>query len=199
MSGKNGKTPEPEFITTPFTVIVDTREQAPYAFTGIRSDAVTGRKPIAVQTRRAGLPSGDYSIEGFESRIAVERKSLNDLFSTLGQHRRRFQEELERLAVMEFATVVVEAEWSIIIECPPSRSLLNPKTVFRSVIAWQQRFPVIHWQLCPGRAFAEVMTFRVLERFWKNDQLKKKKQKANEAKIATAANEATTIAIIPEI
>jgi hypothetical protein len=36
------------------------------------------------------------------------------------------------------------------------------------VIAWQQRYPRVHWWLCPGRAFAEVTTYRILERYWRD-------------------------------
>ncbi|MDE2097140.1 MAG: ERCC4 domain-containing protein, partial [Patescibacteria group bacterium] len=118
------------------------------------------------------LKSGDYSLLGFENRIAIERKSLSDLFSTLGQGRDRFHRELERLAATDyqFAAVVCEADWATVLASPPERSMLRPKTVFRSVIAWQIRYPLVHWWFCPGRAFAEKVTFRLLERFWKEQQ-----------------------------
>src|SRR5581483_2134770 len=101
------------------------------------------------------------------NQLAVERKSLADLFHTLGQGRDRFQRELGRLAKYDFAAIVIEADWSTIIMDPPKRSRLLPKTIFRSVIAWQLRYPRIHWWTCPNRQFAEVTTFRLLERFWK--------------------------------
>jgi ERCC4-type nuclease len=159
-----------DFLVTPYVVVIDTREQHNYDFGGIVSDASTGRKPVLVQTRRAGLKSGDYSVDGFEDEVAVERKSAHDLFNTLGQDRKRFERELARLGAMRFAAVVVEAEWSEILNDPPPRSRLNPKTVFRSVVAWQQRWPAVHWWQCPGRAFAEVATFRMLERYWRENK-----------------------------
>jgi hypothetical protein len=99
--------------------------------------------------------------------VAIERKSLADLYSTLGQGRQRFARELERLNGYEFTAVVVEAEWSVVIGSPPAYSQLLPKTVYRSVIAWQVRYPKVHWWFVPGRDFAEVTTFRLLERYWK--------------------------------
>jgi len=201
-------------------VVIDTREQCPYAFRGLVSDARTGRHPLIVPTVVAGLPSGDYSLQGFESRIAVERKSLADLFNTLGQNRGRFQRELERLAQLNYAAVVIEGDWRSILGAwpeelfrlldwleeqayPPAgqrqqqnvakrvelsnwyaalnrilvpasiRSQLNPVTVYRSIIAWQERFPKIHWWPCPDRWFAERTTFRLLERFWRDEELRK--------------------------
>lgn len=162
-------------LFTPFTLIVDTREQTPFTFESIRADSNQGGLPVKVLTVRKGLPSGDYSLNGFETKVAVERKSLQDLYSTLGQSRRRFQAELGRLSTYDFAAVVVETDWPTILSAPPSRSRLHPKTVFRSVIAWRIRHTRIHWEMCPSRAFAEVMTFRYLERFWKENSLRDSK------------------------
>jgi DNA excision repair protein ERCC-4 len=150
----------------PFVVMIDTREQLPYEFGNIISDAKHGRVPVIVNRYVGTIESGDYSIVGLQDKIAVERKSKADLFGTLGQGRERFERELERLNRLDFAAVVVECEWSEIYSDPPSRSQLPPKTVFRSVNAWEQRYTRVHWCFCPDRKFAEVKTFRVLERFY---------------------------------
>lgn len=155
-------------LLSPFVVIVDTREQVPFGFENLRTDANLKYRPIAVQTVREALPSGDYSLRGHEHNIAVERKSLADLFSTLSSGRARFERELARLNLMQYAAVVIEADWETILMRPPERSLLNPKTVFRSILAWQQRFIRVHWWAVPGRRMAEAVTFRILERFWKD-------------------------------
>ena len=42
-----------------------------------------------------------------------------------------------------------------------------PKTVYRSVIAWQQRYDV-HWLFAPGRPFAEKTTYHILDRFYRD-------------------------------
>lgn len=152
-------------VAFPVPVIVDTREQQPYRFAGIRGDQREGGGLIVVECQRGTLATGDYSLAGHEDRVAVERKSLNDLYHTLGQGRERFERELARLNEMETSRVVVEAEWSAIITDPPAKSKLCPKTVYRSIIAWMERFPRVHWLTVPGREFAEVTTFRVLQRF----------------------------------
>lgn len=156
-------------IQIPFRVAIDTREQLPYRFENLKADANRRYKPLLVPTVIETLQSGDYSIEGLENQVAIERKSKDDLFGTLGRGRDRFEAELERLAGYQFASVVVEAEWSSIFE-PHEYSELNPKTIFRSVLAWQQRYPVIHWNFLPNREYAEAATFRILERFWKEVQ-----------------------------
>lgn len=149
------------------TVVVDTREQLPYTFAGIRADRSDGGGPLTVPVRVGTLASGDYSLVGCESLVAVERKSKADLFGTLGKGRDRFERELARLAGYRAAAVVVEATWPEVVTDPPPRSELPPKTVLRSVLAWKVRYPTVHWDFVGPRALAEVFTFRFLERFLK--------------------------------
>jgi len=84
----------------PVRVIIDTREQLPYSF----SDRV-----VAV---RFPLAAGDYSVEGLEHVLAVERKSLDDFVSSVIRDRPRFRRELEKLRDYRAACVVVEADLS---------------------------------------------------------------------------------------
>lgn len=151
----------------PPAIVIDTREQHPYAFDRIPADAYQGEGLLAIRTEVRTLRSGDYSLAGYEHRVAVERKSKADLFGTVGQGRERFERELARLNGMQFASVVVEAEWSEILTDPPPHTQLSPKTINRSVLAWKQRFVRVHWEFWPGRTAAEAITFRILERFWK--------------------------------
>lgn len=82
----------------PATIIIDTREQEPYSFDS----------RLAAAVRRA-LPAGDYSVQGLEGRVAVERKTLDDFVSTVIHARQRFLDELRKLAEYTAACVVVEA------------------------------------------------------------------------------------------
>lgn len=86
------------FSAGPATIIIDTREQEPYSF-----------DPRLAATVRRALPAGDYSVEGLEERVAVERKSLDDFVSTVIHGRARFRNELQKLAGYRAACVVVEA------------------------------------------------------------------------------------------
>jgi hypothetical protein len=160
-------------------VVIDTREQRgfdfygiapeyirpPYAFDGMVCDKADGGKTLEVPTMVGTLKSGDYSLKGFESRVACERKSMADLFSTIGQGRDRFERELTRLAEMEFAAVVIEGTWEDICTDPPPHTQLPPKTVFRSILAWSVRYPRVHWIPAGPRRLAEVTTFRLLEKW----------------------------------
>ncbi|MCA9175829.1 MAG: ERCC4 domain-containing protein [Planctomycetales bacterium] len=78
-----------------FHIVIDSREQEAYSFTC----------PVV----RAKLDAGDYSVAGFEDRVAVERKSLADFVHTVIHDATRFAAELQKLAGMDAAGVVVEA------------------------------------------------------------------------------------------
>ena len=89
---KRAKIPPSENpMTCPFTVIIGSREQAPFQFTGIEGGGKDAGRPLIVETRIDGLESGDYSIAGLEPRISIERKSVGDFFGSIGSGRQRFE------------------------------------------------------------------------------------------------------------
>lgn len=159
-----------DYVLFPATVIVDSREQAPFQFTGFTADARHKGKPLIVPIEIAGLTTGDYSLAGFEQRICVERKSKADAYGTFGRDRERWERELDRMAKMDFAAVVVEASLLACLTDPPPNTKFLPKSFYRSVIAWQVRYRTIQWCFAPSRHWAERTTLRWLERFWLDEK-----------------------------
>lgn len=152
----------------PFTIIVDNREQAPYRFGTLPASCGVS----AVQVVRAYLPTGDYSIAGHEDRFAVERKSLEDLYATLGQNRDRFEAEVQRLNQMAFAAIVIEADLGDVwrpAECRADwKSRLLPKSVEGTIVSWSIRYPRVHWWPVGSRQAGEIRVFGACEKFWKH-------------------------------
>lgn len=109
-----------EPLITDYTIVVDTREQAPFSFTGHRADAKKRHRPLVVRTVIGTLKTGDYSLLGYEDRITIERKSLADAYSTFSQDRERFERELLRMAKFENSHIVIEADWPMLLSrrCP---------------------------------------------------------------------------------
>jgi len=105
------------------SVVVDTREQEPYAF-----------DPERVAVVRRALPAGDYSLEGHEVSIAAERKSLDDYVASVIIDRERFLRELDALAEYDFACVVVEATLEDVV-AHRYRSGAHPNSVFGATTA----------------------------------------------------------------
>lgn len=150
-------------ITAPFTVVIDTREQIPYMFSGLKAGFVRNNPPVVVPTVRLGLPNGDYSLLG-HPQVAIERKSRADLYGSVAR-RANFVSRLERMSELSFAAVVVEAEFLDVIRNPPSFSRLHPRSMSRTLIAWLVRYPV-RWCFVEGREAGEILTYRLLERFY---------------------------------
>lgn len=168
-----------EVYRPPFRIVIDTREQAPFRFTGFNALKHQGGKRIVVEvvTDRC-LATGDYSIAGMETRVAVERKSKSDLFGSLGRERARFEREVERLNAMEFGAVVVECDWHEIHELPPARTQMTAESVEGSIASWSVKYPAVKWFLCRDRRHAEWMTYRLLEFCHKELWGKKREQPA---------------------
>lgn len=85
----------------PFTIVRDTREKdgAGWKFNATANCNGTVTKK---------LDTGDYSIEGMEHLITIERKSISDLWGTLLSGRDRFIKEMERARSIPSRYIVVE-------------------------------------------------------------------------------------------
>lgn len=140
-----------------FVVAVDTREQHPYSFLHYELKA---------------LASGDYSIVGYEDRIAIERKSKQDAYSSLGRGRARFKRELERLSRLDYAAIVIEATMTDFLR-PPAFSQMNPKAAVNTLIAWSVKYRVCVF-FAGNRRNAQTLTYRLLEKFHRYSEEDKK-------------------------
>lgn len=136
------------------TIICDTREQIPYLFDGY-------------SWRRATLKTGDYSLEGFEDRLAVERKNKLDAWAMLSNERKRFERCLERLALLDRAAIIVECSMLEFCQPPPNVFRVNAATAMGSYISWsiKYRIPVF---FAENRQWGERTTLRVLAAFYKH-------------------------------
>lgn len=119
------------------TVIIDAHEQLPYSFRDY-ANWIGG-------TVVAALPTGDYSVVGMESQVAIERKSLIDLVLTLTHHRERFLRECERLAEFPYRAVLIEATWEELKSPYQDReilSLAHPNAIAGTLVALQARWNI---------------------------------------------------------
>lgn len=77
-----------------FTIIIDTREQQPWCF----DNYVTANKK---------LDTGDYSVEGLEHLLAIERKkSISEFANNITES--RFKDVIERLHNIKYAFLLLE-------------------------------------------------------------------------------------------
>ena len=152
-----------------FKILIDTREQLPFFIDKVGDPDFPG-----LQIDFAALKTGDYSLENMNTptcphSICIERKSLDDLFGSTGKGRKRFEREFERMSEFDHAELVVENDLRAVFQTPPPMSQMVPKSVYRTIMAWSQRYGVPAW-FCPSRTFAERHIYLSLRRFWLDRQ-----------------------------
>lgn len=138
----------------PFIIAVDTREQQPLNFLGF----VTMRKT---------LRTGDYSLIGYEDRVAVERKNYHDAWGSMSQGRERFGRCVERLSKLDRAAIVIECSLTQLATQPSYIERVTPASVVGGLISWscQYALPVY---FCDNREQAARVTVRFLAAWLKH-------------------------------
>jgi ERCC4-type nuclease len=123
-------------------VLVDTREKEPFPLYVNHPNWIGGERRVALKT-------GDYTVEGMESLLCLERKNLADLVACTVTYRRRFLAACSRLARFPWKAILVEATYEDIkggfgsFDIP---SAVHPNAVCGTLDAIEAKFgiPVIN-------------------------------------------------------
>jgi len=142
-----GRIPRRRSLDEPVTITVDTRERYPYRFVA-----------QAAHTVRATVAAGDYAVHAADGRLlaAVERKSLDNLASTLSDGTLAFQ--LQRLAELPLAAVVIEARYGAVFKLEH----VNGNWLADQLARLHVRYPEIQVTFADSRRHAEDWTYRFL-------------------------------------
>ena len=177
----------PTLIKSPFKILVDNKEGYPYWFENIRvrssrvpysakkkikaGDSRDFRWDIETEFVSLGNSRGDYSIEGMQDNVGIERKSKDDAYGTFlafGDRKRRFEIELETISQFKCSAVVIECSFGELLAdvSQPGKKTReqNRAALAGQILAWQQDFKV-PWIFCQSRRHAEITTFRIMQRF----------------------------------
>jgi len=122
-------------------VLVDTREKNPFDFSGF-TNWIAGEK-------RTALKAGDYSIEGMENLLVLERKTLTDFITTVIQERTRFFKLCEKMTKFRWRALLIEASYENIkspYDYDTYNTLAHPNAVSGTLDALEARYgiPVIY-------------------------------------------------------
>ena len=140
---------KPKFTSA--LIVVDTRESLPLGFPG---------------STRKTLATGDYSVLGMETRVAIERKTLGDFYACVGRERARFERELERLAGMVYPAVVIEASLSDVLH-GHTFSRVHPMSAIGSILGWSVKYRLPFF-LAEDRRRCRSMVYHLLRHFWRH-------------------------------
>ena len=103
----------------PFTIIKDTREQDGYSFAASSSRYHTCNGMVSRK-----LDTGDYSIEGLEDKLCIERKaSVVEFANNVGHDQVRFLKEIERMKDFPYKFLVFEFSLTDLMNFPEGSSI----------------------------------------------------------------------------
>ena len=133
-------------ITKPRIILYDDREKQPWTFL-----CASG---YDWQMKRTHLKTGDYTFEGFEKKVSIEKKSgLLELFTNLtAKNRPTFKAFLLRLSEFQIKAIIVEDDLSNTAQCVKilkakshGKSCLTEATIYYwiSRITVDYRIPVL--------------------------------------------------------
>lgn len=132
-----------------FTIVVDSREKKPYRF-----------ERFDVDVERRHLDTGDYTIKGYESQFAVERKAQNDFVHCVGPDHKRFRNQVKRADIFDYPmAVVVEAPWWYF-DGGHYYQNVHVNAIRGTVKSWKQFN--IEWHFEDNRSAGERKTYELL-------------------------------------
>ena len=117
-----------------FTIIRDTREQDGCGWNFRASTNCEGMEKVK-------LDVGDYSLKGYEDKIFLERKTIGDLWGTLGANYERFLRELERAKSHKVKYLVIEGTLAEV-SAGYAYSKLPPENIHAKLISLQVKHGV---------------------------------------------------------
>lgn len=124
-------------------IIIDTREQRPLEF---KHRFITGcifRK----------IDAGDYAVEfedGYSPPVVFERKSISDLFGTLGDGYKRFKKEIVRAREANVTIIIIVEQTLFDIKEGIERSFRSGDTILSQLFTLRARYG-IETVFCNGR------------------------------------------------
>lgn len=143
-----------------FTIIVDTREQKPWDF----PDHTTALKK---------LDTGDYSIQGLEHILCIERKrSVSEIANNITEA--RFKDVLSRMSKYRFPFILLEFDLQQIIDFPIgsdipknvwSKIKISPKYILKSVLEMSLLYN-IYVIFCGSKENAEIYATSIMKKVY---------------------------------
>ena len=156
-----------------FTVIIDTREQQPWEFSNY---AVANRK----------LDTGDYSIEGLEHLLCVERKkSVSEFANNIVES--RFKDVVMRMSQLKYSFLLLEFDLQDILIYPVGSTVpkrmwnkikISPAFLLKSILESQLNHNIIVY-FCGNSHDAEKLAEYIFKKIY---YIEKNNRRSNDTK-----------------
>jgi hypothetical protein len=152
-----------------FTIIIDTREQQPWSF-----------EHYTTASRK--LDTGDYSIEGLENIVCIERKkSISEVANNLTES--RFIDVIDRMSKYKYAFLLLEFDLAQVLSYPVGSTLprrlwdkikISPAFIVKHILELQINHN-IKVLFCGSSSDAEKMAEYILKKVHYIEKVKQQK------------------------
>ena len=144
-----------------FTIIIDTREQKPWEFS-------------EYATAHSKLDTGDYSIQGYENIVAIERKrNVAEVANNITES--RFEDVINRLKQIKYPFLLLEFDLDNVMDYPVGSTIpkrlwnkirISPNYIIKHLLDLQidHKITVI---FCGNSSNAEKIALSILRRIYK--------------------------------
>jgi ERCC4-type nuclease len=129
----------------PFTIIKDTREKQGYTFQASRTKYHMCKGMVVRK-----LDTGDYSLEGLEDKVCIERKaSVVELANNVGVSSRRFMAEIERMKEFPHKFLILEFSLTDLMDFPegsdvPEKEIKNLRITNKYMLRFLMELQINH-------------------------------------------------------
>lgn len=144
-----------------FTIIVDTREQKPWTF---ENHSIANTK----------LDTGDYSIQGLEHILCIERKrNVAEIANNITEN--RFKDVIDRIKTYKFPFILLEFNINDVLRYPIGSTIpkklwskirISPQYIMKHLIDMQVENN-IHVIFCGDSSNAEKIALSIMRRVYK--------------------------------
>lgn len=149
-------------------IIIDTNEKKPWLFS--KSDCI-----------HANMETGDYTLEGFENILSIERKGhVSEFYHNIcSNDLARFKRELDRLSLFKYAYVILCFSMRDILLYPQTTDLpfaikkrIGSKGDYflRQFITLQVKYPNISFLFCDTTDGGKKVAISLFKRVIENEQ-----------------------------
>lgn len=149
-----------------YKVIADTREQNGWTFPQYQD---------CEGSYVGTLKTGDYSIEGLENFVCIERKaSVEEISINIGSDKKRFYKELERMKDFKHKYIVCEFSIDDVLQFPNNSRIpkerikdikISGKYILKTMLEIEMEYG-IHVMYCGTKNNAFITAASILKRIW---------------------------------
>jgi hypothetical protein len=153
-------------IDNEFTIIIDTREQKPWEFS---NHATANHK----------LDTGDYSIQGLESILAIERKrNISEFANNITES--RFTDVVDRLSKTKYSFILFEFDMKDVMNYPIGSNIpkrlwnkirISPAFIIKHIVDLQVEHN-IKIIFCGDSSNAEKIALSLMRKIYKKENIK---------------------------